>query len=57
MQTLIKTKSQLYNCSNCYDTGLLSLACNAIHHTIYCKHCNLGRKLAVNSNNTNRRIH
>lgn len=57
MQTITKTKTSLYNCNHCYDTGYLTQACNSVHHVLYCNNCNKGRKLALNDNNTNRRIH
>lgn len=55
MQTLNKIKT-LYNCTNCYDVGFTSLACNAKSHVLFCN-CTKGRKLAVDSNSTKRRIH
>lgn len=56
MQILTNTKNKLYNCLNCYDVGYLSMACNATSNIIYCN-CKTGRKLAIESTNTNRRIH
>ncbi len=56
MKTLTKNKTTLYNCTNCYDIGYCTNACNSEHHILYCS-CKLGRKLALNDNNTNRRIH
>ena len=55
MQTLTKTK--LYNCSTCYDTGYYTMACSSSHNTIFCTKCSKGHKLAINSNSTDRRIH